>query len=187
MAGMTRGSRIVSLTAVTAVTGALLVWAFRALGPQSIGFALAVVWLPMIWLGIVGRFARPTLPDRFHTLRGFERRSGRCYELVGVRMFKRMLRRGPLAAFNPDLHLPTEIDAAHLAHLDQRMRDAEASHAILFVLTIALVINAAVRGWWGAAAATLLFDVLLNGYPVMLQRYNRGLLARRYPWAGLGD
>ena len=36
------------------------------------------------------------------------------------------------------------------------------------------------RGWWGAARWTLLFDVLLNGYPVMLQRYNRALLGRRY-------
>ena len=28
--------------------------------------------------------------------------------------------------------------------------------------------------------ATMAFDVLLNGYPVMLQRYNRALLARRF-------
>jgi hypothetical protein len=41
------------------------------------------------------------------------------------------------------------------------MRDAEASHFILFV-------------------AMLLFDVLFNGYPVMLQRYNRAVLSRRY-------
>jgi hypothetical protein len=36
------------------------------------------------------------------------------------------------------------------------------------------------RGWWGAEGWTLLFDLLLNGYPVMLQRYNRALLDRRY-------
>ena len=32
----------------------------------------------------------------------------------------------------------------------------------------------------GVALLTLVFDVLMNGYPVMLQRYNRALLQRRY-------
>ena len=94
--------------------------------------------------------------------------------------FKRLLRRGPLAVFNPDLHLPADPSTANLAHLDQRMRDAEASHFILLVLTFGVVVHAAARGWWGAAGWVLLFDALVNGYPVMLQRYNRGLLSRRF-------
>jgi hypothetical protein len=64
------------------------------------------------------------------------------------------------------------------------MRDAEASHLILLVLTIGVVAHAAARGWWTAAGWTLLFDVLLNGYPVMLQRYNRALLQRRFDPTG---
>ena len=87
---------------------------------------------------------------------------------------------GPWPAFNPDLHLPSEPTPERLAHLDQRMRDAEASHAILLVLTLGVVLNAALRGWWAAAGWTLLFDVLMNGYPVMLQRYNRARLSSRY-------
>ena len=69
---------------------------------------------------------------------------------------------------------------ANLARLDHRMRDAEASHAILLGVTLAVVANAAWRGWWAAARWTLLFDVLINGYPVILQRYNRILLKRRF-------
>jgi len=173
-------ARVVKVASATIVVAGLLVWAYDALGPSSVLFALAIVWLPMIWLGIVSRFVRPRLPRRYHALRGFER-SGRLYELLGVRIAKRLLRRDPFAAFNPDLHLPSEPDAARIAHLDQRMQDAEASHATLFALTIGVVVNAAVHGWMVAAAATLLFDIVLNGYPVMLQRYNRVLLARRYP------
>jgi hypothetical protein len=67
-----------------------------------------------------------------------------------------------------------------LEHLAQRMRDAEASHAVLFVAMLAVVVHAAARGWWLAAVLTLVFDVLMNGYPVMLQRYNRARLADRY-------
>jgi hypothetical protein len=46
---------------------------------------------------------------------------------------------------------------------------------------LGVMINAAAHGWWTAAGLTLLFDLLMNGYPVMLQRYNRVLLYARFP------
>ena len=167
------------MAGATAIAAVLLTWGLRALGPGSAWFAFLVVWVPMAWLGTVSRVVRPRLPDAYHDLRAFERDGG-LYERLGVVVVKRLLRRGPLAAFNPDLHLPAERTPENLAHLDQRMRDAEASHVILFVAMLAVVARAAARGWWGAAGLTLLFDVLLNGYPVLLQRYNRALLAKRY-------
>jgi hypothetical protein len=167
------------LGGLTVIAFALLVWSRQAFGARSGVFAFAVVWVPMAWLGIVSRFARPRLPAGYHALHRLER-DGRLYERLGVRLAKRMLRRGPLAVFNPDLHMPVEPTATSLTRLDQRMRDAEASHFILFVLTFGVVVHAAARGWWGAAGWTIVFDVLLNGYPVMLQRYNRALLSRRF-------
>ena len=167
------------MAGATAIAALLLVWALRALGARSAWFAFLVVWVPMAWLGTVSRFVRPRLPSAYHDLRAFER-DGRLYERLGVVLAKRLLRRGPLAAFNPDLHLPAERTPKNLAHLDQRMQDAEASHCILFVAMLGVVAHAVARGWWGAAGWTLLFDVLLNGYPVMLQRYNRALLGKRY-------
>ncbi len=166
---------VATAAAVGAVTAAL-----RAFGPRSRWFAFVVVWAPMTWLGTLSRIVRPTLPAGFHRLRTFEA-DGRLYELLGIRVVKTLLRRGPLALFNPDLHLPAERTPERLAHLDERMRDAEAAHALLFVATLPVVGHAAARGWWAAAAWTLLFDVALNGYPAALQRYNRSLLHRRYP------
>ena len=171
--------RLVGLVAVSTVVAiAIVAWAFAVVGPRSGWFAFVVVWAPMTWLGTVSRVVQPRLPAGYHELRAFEA-DGRVYELVGVRVAKALLRRGPLARFNPDLHLPAERTPERLAHLDQRMRDAEASHAILFALTLVVAGHAALRGWWAAAGWTLLFDVVLNGYPVLLQRYNRALLARR--------
>jgi hypothetical protein len=172
-------SKPVFAVGATSVAAALLVWMLRSLDPRSVWFAFLVVWLPMTWLGTMSRVARPRLPDRYHHLRAFER-SGRAYEILGVRLAKRSLRRGPLAAFNPDLHLPSERTPERLRQLDQRMRDAEAGHAILLVTMAAVSAGAAARGWWDAAGWILLFDLLLNGYPVMLQRYNRALLGRRF-------
>ena len=108
------------VSALTAVTFALLAWSRHRLGAGSVWFAFLVVWLPMAWLGTVSRFTLPRLPERYHALHGFER-DGRLYELLGVRLVKRLLRRGPLAVFNPDLHLPADPTLSSLAHLDQRL------------------------------------------------------------------
>ena len=164
----------------TVVATSLLTWVSRRFGPRSDAFAFAVVWVPMTWLGTVSRVAQPRLPRSYHELRGFER-DGSVYELLGVKAAKQLLRRGPLAFFNPDLHLPAERTPERLAHLEQRMDDAEASHAILLVGTLPIVVHAASRRCWRAAGLTLVFDLLMNGYPVMLQRYNRALLHQRFP------
>lgn len=172
--------RKVNLGGVTLGGVALLAATWRRFGPGSDAFAFVVVWVPMTWLGVASRVVQPRLPSAYHELRRFEA-DGRVYELVGVKRAKRLLRRGPLAFFNPDLHLPAERTPEHLAHLEQRMKDAEASHAILLVGTLPLALHAVSRRWWRAAGLTVVFDVLMNGYPVMLQRYNRALLHQRFP------
>lgn len=168
------------MLAFAAVVGVgAIVWSARTFGIDSIWFSLAIVWLPMTWVGMASRRMQVRLPEAYHRLRALER-SGRVYEAVGVGLFKALLRRGPLAIFNPDLHLPVERTVERLEHLARRMRDAEASHAVLFVATLGFAGLAAVLGWWTAALWTALFDVAVNGYPVMLQRYNRARLARRF-------
>jgi hypothetical protein len=170
---------VILITVATVVALLVLGWSVQFFGADSPWFAFFVVWVPMTWLGTVGRVARPRLPDAFHRLRRFEQ-DGRLYERLGVGTAKRLLRRGPLAVFNPDLHLPSEPTPERIAHLDQRMRDAEASHAILFVLTLGVAAAAATQAWWMTAVLVVVFDILMNGYPVMLQRYNRARLQQRF-------
>jgi hypothetical protein len=167
---------VVGMTVVVAVAA---VWSWGAFGPRSAWFAFLAVWLPVAWFAVVGQAFRLRLPDRVYALRPVER-DGRVYELLGVRYAKRLLRRGPLAVLAPALRLPAEPTPQALAQVEDRMREAEAVHGILLVATFAAVAAAASVGWWDAAGWLLLFDVLVNGYPTMLQRYNRALLARRF-------
>jgi hypothetical protein len=53
------------------------------------------------------------------------------------------------------------------------MRKAETSHVLSCLLMFLFISYALLRGWFDAAAWLLAFDVLINGYPIMLQRYNR--------------
>jgi Glycosyl-4,4'-diaponeurosporenoate acyltransferase len=60
-----------------------------------------------------------------------------------------------------------------LDELAEAMRCSEAAHAWAFGAVAAATAGAAATGWLDSAAWLTLFNVLFNGYPVMLQRYNR--------------
>lgn len=167
-------ARVVAVVSVL-VPLVVVVWAVVALDPTGPWFALVAVWAPMTLFGAVSHVRPFDLGARFHRLRPFER-TGRVYERLGVRVAKSIARRPPITWFNPGLRLPHQRTPEQLALLDRRMRTAEASHTIAFVLSAAVAAHALVRGWWAAVAWTLLFDVVLNAYPILLQRYNRALL-----------
>ena len=176
--------RSVLLVAFTAAAGfGAVAWSAHAFGADSVAFAFLVVWVPMTALGTVSHFVTIRLPAAWHRLRSWEA-PPRVYELLGVRVAKQLLRRGPLAVFNPHLHLPAAPSPSGIDALERRMCEAEASHMVLLVLTLGVAPNAAAHGWWAAAAWTVVFDLLMNAYPVMLQRYNRVMLRHRFPTGG---
>jgi hypothetical protein len=155
---------------------ALLRWLAGACGPRSAAFAFLLVWSIMCWVALVSMAFPLRLPASYYELRPGER-DGRRYERLGVLIAKRVLRRAPLHWLNPKLHFPPVRDAQGLAKVEARMRRAETDHVFMFLAVVPVIGHAIVRGWWDAAAWTLLFDILINAYPVMLQRYNRGRLA----------
>jgi hypothetical protein len=164
---------------------ALIWWSWQTSGRRSPGFVFLLTWLVMTWVGVTSRVISVSLPSRYYTIKHLER-SGRLYERLGVRVAKRLLRRGPLAVFNPTLRLPTERNASTLADLDAAMRHAETGHVISLVPILLFGGYAAVRGWPDAVIWSVIFNVVVNGYPIMLQRYNRNRLGSLVARAG-GD
>ena len=167
--------KILVVAALSLGFGALLIWLAHACGARSAGFAFLLVWLTMCWVTLVLLAFPLRFPSIYYQLRPGER-DGRRYEIVGVLVAKRVLRRWPLNIFNPKLHMPRVRDAQGLAKLDAAMRIAETNHAVMFLIVLLAIAHALVRGWRDAAAWTLLFNIVINVYPVMLQRYNRGRL-----------
>ena len=121
------------------------------------------------------------LPDAYHRPRAFEE-SGRVYERLGVLLFRKLVRRGPIHAMAPSLRYSGRRDS--LSALEHETRTTEAAHVLAFLVALSLPAYAAYRGWPDAAAWLLLFNVLMNVYPVILQRYNRvrlEQLLRKWP------
>jgi hypothetical protein len=153
----------------------LVIWALDAFGFRSPVFAFLLNWLAMSWVALAGQAIPFALPASYYDIKAFER-TGQIYERLGVPFFKKLVRRGPLAIFSPTLRFPKDKTITALQHLDHEMRKAEAGHVYIFLLMLVFTSYALLNGWFDAVGWLLAFNILINGYPIMLQRYNRILL-----------
>jgi hypothetical protein len=164
--------KLVVFALATLAAVALILWSLDAFGFRSPVLALLLNWLAMSWVAIAGQAVHFSLPQGYYAINTFER-TGQLYERLGVRRFKRLVRRGPLAMFSPTLRFPKDRTIAALRHLDDEMRAAETGHVCIFMLMLLFISAALLRGWFDAVGWMLAFNIIINGYPVMLQRYNR--------------
>jgi hypothetical protein len=164
--------KLVSFAIATVIAVVLILWSLDAFGVQSPIFAILANWVAMSWVAFSGQFFQMSFPPKYYAPRPFEH-AGRIYELLGIRLFKALVRRGPLAIFSPTLRFPKERTVPALRALESEMRKAETGHVLIFVLVLLFVGCVLLQGWLDAAAWLFLFSILINGYPIMLQRYNR--------------
>lgn len=110
--------------------------------------------------------------------RSFERwHGGRAYELIGIRAFKHYLpTTGDLVSRWRGKRWISWLGrrtAENLCAHERRTRNWEARHIFGLISMLALTswsIEVQGKGSW---AELLVANLLINGYPIMLQRYNR--------------
>lgn len=120
------------------------------------------------------------LPSAYYGIRRFER-SGLVYEVLGVRQFRRFVPNGDLAnrwqrRRDPDFRVIRDVRTA-LA-FEGRTRESERGHLVLFLMGALSTAFAWRLGWTGWALYLGLGNVIVNLYPIMLQRYTRARLVR---------
>lgn len=145
-------------------------WTVNAFGFRSIFFAFLVNWLVMSWVAILGQVISFTFSPNYYQSKRFEH-DGQIYERLGVQHFKKLVRRGPLTIFSPTLRKDERVDG--FQKLLGEMQKAETAHVVIFAMMLLPICYSLVRGWFDAAGWLMLFNIIINGYPVMLQRYNR--------------
>ncbi len=160
---------------VTAIHLYLLKWVLDAFGIRSFAFAFLSNWLIVSWVALVGQLVFFRFGPGYYRIRPFEQ-DGRLYERMGIRLFQKLVGRGPWAVLNPTLRFSRS--RAQLASLEEEMCKAEAGHLLAFLMVTVAAGFAVVRGWPDAAGWLMLFNIPLNLYPVMLQRRNRAHVQR---------
>jgi hypothetical protein len=145
-------------------------WFTRVVGFWSWASALCATWFAVVWVTVVQLLTGLRFPEWYCRPKNFER-FGRIYELLGVPFFRRLVRRGPIHLLAPAFQYSGRREL--LPVLERETRTAEAIHVLAFFASLPLTAYALSRGWLDSGGWLLSFTVLLNVYPLMLQRHNR--------------
>jgi hypothetical protein len=141
-------------------------------GFRRVMFAFLVSFVVLVWVVVLQRLLRLSFGAAYYRPREWERR-GRVYERLGVRVAKYLLTRRVWR--NPAFYFESRGDRL-LAALEDTLREAETGHVLAFVAMLLFTAYALAHAWWDLAGWLICFNVLVNGYPILLQRYNRGRL-----------
>ena len=140
-----------------------------AFGPRGPAVALMVNLFLLFEVSGFSQVLRLPMPEWY--LRTWPLERVWMYEWLGIRAFKQLMRSQIYRRINPDFRLIG--GRSGLAELRAAMDGAEVAHALAFMVAATLAAGAIFLRWFDAAGWLTFFNVLFNGYPVMLQRYNR--------------
>jgi hypothetical protein len=111
------------------------------------------------------------LPSSYFLPNSFER-DGRIYRWTGIRVFVGFLR---LIGWERVMRRSTPIrhDESALRKYSDSTKDSETLHLVAAIFTAVFTLTVAWRYSFAETKWLCLSNVLMNAYPVMLQRYNR--------------
>ncbi|MBR7799326.1 hypothetical protein [Undibacterium fentianense] len=157
----------------TIVSSLLLVKIMRV---ESLAFAWGLNFLLMFWISIYVETQTKELNAPYYNAQDWER-NGRIYENFGIHLFRQLLVIIGWEKLNKKSN-PVEKNAQALAHNLLRTKKAELGHLIIFLLVLGVSIVVAWNHGLRAALWLMIFNIVLNFYPVILQRYNRPRIER---------
>ena len=111
------------------------------------------------------------LSDAIFRIRKAEH-SAIIYRVLGIPIFKRILQKYPMPTITLQFHLNSRLKP-DIISLEDQMRKAEQVHVLGFLLILLLSVLFAVLRDVRFFAWFTLFNIVLNLYPIFLQRYNR--------------
>jgi len=167
--------RVLTVLSSIATLVAAVVWFARTGGSGSWIPAFCATWFILAWVASLHLLIHFRLPERYFRSKDFEK-SSRVYELLGVLLLRKLVWRGPIHILAPALRYSGRRESLPL--LERETRKAESVHQLAFLASLLLLAYALYNGWLDSTGWLLLFNIILNIYPVLLQRYNRVRLER---------
>lgn len=144
--------------------------------PRHGFFSLLLVVVPLIAGGVFAQL----LPERYYRIKPCES-SGRVYERLGIRFFKRFVPKGDYVnriIRNSEPGYRVVCDEESIVRFEIETRLAEKCHLAGLWLALPCTVYALLLGWNKFALWMLLPNVPLHLYPILLQRYTRARIQR---------
>ena len=143
---------------------------------DTFAFAWALNFMLMLFVSMFSGALKSPLTSSYYNQNTWER-SGEIYRYLGIDFFRKLL---VWIGWEKLIRKssPIEKNTKALAHLHYQTKRSEIDHLIIFV--IVMVFNVFVATRYGILKSLSLFilNVILNLYPILLQRYNRPRIER---------
>jgi hypothetical protein len=142
----------------------------------SMAFAWALNFLLMIFVLFFTETLKSPLTSSYYNEKAWEQR-GKVYERFGVNFFRKLLVWIGWEKLNKKAK-PVQKNTEALTHLYYETKKSEINHLIILFIVLGFNVFVAIQFGVLKSLWLLLLNVLLNLYPILLQRYNRPRIER---------
>ncbi|MCC8408800.1 hypothetical protein LJ707_07655 [Mucilaginibacter sp. UR6-1] len=143
---------------------------------DSFSFAWALNFLLMTGVLAFTETLKSELNSSYYDEKNWER-GGKIYEQFGVNFFRKLLVWIGWEKLNKKNN-PVAKDTAALVNLHYQTKKSELGHVIILFIVLGFNVYVAIQFGFIKSLSLLILNILLNLYPVFLQRYNRPRIAR---------
>lgn len=161
---------------IIAGTILMLYYLVSWIGVKGFLFAWILNFMLMMCVFLFTETLKSPLQANYFREKSWESK-GKTYERLGINIFRKLLVMLGWEKLNKKDN-PVAKNLKALNHLEYRTRQSEFGHLIIFFIVLGFNIFVAVQYGFLASIWLLILNILLNLYPIFLQRYNRPRLQR---------
>ncbi len=165
---------ILSLITIHAL--ALIYGLISYVGMQGFLFAWMLNLLLMMCVFMFTEALKSGFTSTYYDAKPWER-NGKMYAKIGINFFRKVLVWIGWEKLNKKSS-PVEKNTKALIHLHYRTKQSELGHIIILVIVFGFNVFVVYKIGVAESLWLLVLNILLNLYPIFLQRYNRPRLAR---------
>ncbi len=148
----------------------------KYMGVQGFLFAWVLNFMLMMFVLMFTETLKSACTSNYFKEQNWEQK-GKIYEQLGIHLFRKLLVLVGWEKLNKKEN-PVKNNLAALVHLEYRTKQSELGHLIIFFIVGGFSIYVAIRYSFSASAWLIFLNLVLNFYPILLQRYNRPRLQR---------
>lgn len=169
-------TKIFLLIFIVIVTIVLVYALIHYIGMQGFLFAWTLNFLLMSCVFAFTETLKSELASSYYAEKAWEQR-GKIYESFGINFFRKLLVWIGWEKLNKKAN-PIEKYTKALMHLHYKTKQSELGHIIILIIVLGFNIYAAFKYGVLQSLWLLILNIVLNFYPILLQRYNRPRIER---------
>jgi hypothetical protein len=164
------------LSLIIAGTMGLTYLLIQYMDMQSFSFAWTLNFLLMMCVLMFTETLKSPLTSPYYNQKGWEN-GGKVYESFGIHAFRKLLVWTGWEKLNKKAN-PVEKNFDSLIQLHYKTKQSELGHILIFIIVFGFTLFVAYKYGFLNSLWLLSLNIVLNLYPIFLQRYNRPRLAR---------